>query len=183
MRPRALGDEGGDVVTLPAGNDAALRGLASERRLRRGAGVAGTAGIFTLSALLLPPSLSWSERGAWTRGRPRDFGRPRAGVDVAAAVTASALGFARALPLPLPLLLLFGSSAPTPRAISAMPVSSVPSVPPSSLSPSPSSAGERARLARPLVLALAFAFAFAFAFASASAFASAFAFRSRARML
>ena len=175
MRPRALGDEGGDVVTLPAGNDAALRGLASERRLRRGAGVAGTAGVFTLSALLLVPSLSWSERGAWTRGRPR------AGVDVAVAVTASALGFARALPLPLLLLLLFGSSAPTPRAISAMPVSSVPSVPPSSLSPSPSSAGERARLARPLVLALAFAFAFAFA--SASAFASAFAFRSRARML
>jgi hypothetical protein len=64
LRPRALGDEGGDVVALPASNDdAALRGLASERRLRReGAGVAGTAGVFTLSALLLPPSLSCPER-------------------------------------------------------------------------------------------------------------------------
>ena len=177
MRPRALGDDGGDFVTLPAGNDnAVLRGLASERRLRREAGVAGTAGVFMLSALLLPQSLSWSERGAWTRARARDFGRPRprAGVDVAAAVTVSAIGFARTtLPLSLLLPLLFGPCALMPRAISAMPVSSVPSVRSSSSSPLPSSAGERARLARPLLLAPALALAFA----------SAFAFRSRARML
>jgi hypothetical protein len=31
LRPRALGDEGGDVALL-AGDDGALRGLATERR-------------------------------------------------------------------------------------------------------------------------------------------------------
>lgn len=63
LRPRALGDEGGDVP-LPAGDDAALRGLASERRLWRegreaGAGVAVAAGALPV----LPASLSCSERG------------------------------------------------------------------------------------------------------------------------
>lgn len=181
LRPRALGDEGGDVaVALPV-----LRGLASERRLRLGpeAGVTGTAGAaFTLSALLLPPpSLSCPrprperpERGgARTRTRDRDCDRPRAGVlagvDVAVAaapiIIISALGFARALPLVL--VVLFGPSAPTPRAISAMPVSSVPSEPPSSLLSS--SGGGRARLVRPLALA--------------PAPVPAVAFGSRARML
>ena len=61
LRPRVLGDEGGDVA-LPAGDDAALRGLASERRLwreGRDAGVAGVAGALPL----FPTSLSGSERG------------------------------------------------------------------------------------------------------------------------
>ena len=161
LRPRALGDEGGDVA-LPPDDDAALRGLASERRLCRGearVAVAATVGALAL-LLLTPPSLSCcSERGTWTRTRDREHPRPRPGVDVdVAAAAISALDFgARALPLPLPLplslLLLFEPSAPTPRAISAMPVSPVPSVPPSSSSPSPSSAVGRARLARPLVLA------------------------------
>lgn len=60
LRPRALGDEGGEVA-LPADDDAALCGLASERRrLRREAGVSVAA-----SALpLLPTSLPCSERGS-----------------------------------------------------------------------------------------------------------------------
>ena len=158
LRPRVLGDEGGDVVALPGDGVAALRGLASERRRpRREAGVtAATAGAFTLSALSLSPSLSCTERGAWTRTRGRP--RPRLGVGVGVdvdipAANISALGFAFARALPLPLL--FGPSEPTPRAISAMPVSPVPSEPPSSSSPPASTGGGRARLARPLVLALA----------------------------
>jgi hypothetical protein len=63
---------------------------------------------------------------------------------------------ARALLLLLPLLLVFGLSVSTSRTISTMSESSVPSKPPSS------SAGGRARLARPLVLAPAPAFFFAF---------------------
>lgn len=62
LRPRVLGDEGGDVV-FPAGDDAALRGLASERRLCREGREAGVGG----TARALPPfstSLSCSERGA-----------------------------------------------------------------------------------------------------------------------
>jgi hypothetical protein len=53
LRPRALGDEGGNVA-LPGDVDAVLRGLVSERRSRCAAGVAGT--------LLLPPSPSCPER-------------------------------------------------------------------------------------------------------------------------
>jgi len=166
LRPRVLGDEGGDV-TLPAGDDAALLGLAFERRLWREAGVEVGAG----GALpLLPTSLSCSKAGTWTRTRDRGRPRPRAGVDAGVAVgtVSAALGFgARALLL-LSLLLLslplaFGLSASTPRAISAIPVSSVPLETPSSSSPSPSSAGGRARLARPLVLAPAPARSFGFA--------------------
>ena len=59
LRPRVLGDEGGDVA-LPAGDEEALRGLASERRLRREAGVAVAAGAFPL----LPTSLPCSECGS-----------------------------------------------------------------------------------------------------------------------
>ena len=166
LRPRALGDEGGDVA-LPPDDDAALRGLASERRLCREearVAVAATAGALAL-LLLTPPSLSCcSERGTWTRTRDRERPCPPPGIDVdvaAAAAAISALGFgARAFPLPLPLLLLFEPSTPSPRAISAMPVSFVPSIPPSSSSPSPSLAVGRARLARPLVLAPARALRF-----------------------
>jgi hypothetical protein len=164
LRPRALGDEGGDVVVLRAGDDAALRGLAYERRLWREAGVAVAVAVAAGALPVIPTSLSC---GSWTRTRTRDRGRgrprPRAGVDAGVtAVTPSALGFgARALLLPLPLLLAFGPSASTPLAISAMSVSSVPSKPPSSSPPSPSSAGGRARLARPLVLAPAPTFFFA----------------------
>jgi hypothetical protein len=108
---RALGDEGGDVA-LPADNDAALRVLASEHRLRRESGVAVAAGALPL----LPTSHSCSERGICTRTRGRGHPRPRAGVDAGvAAVTLSALGFgARALILSLSLLLVFGPSASTP---------------------------------------------------------------------
>jgi hypothetical protein len=65
LRPRALGDEGGDVA-LPAGDDAALRGLASERRLWREGREAGAgAGVEVAPGALpvLPTSLSCSERG------------------------------------------------------------------------------------------------------------------------
>ena len=80
LRPRVLGDEGGDV-TLLAGDDAALRGFASERSLWRGAGVAGDgaalrglaserrlwrdAGVAVAAGALplLPTSLPCSERG------------------------------------------------------------------------------------------------------------------------
>ena len=71
LRPRALGDEGGDVAALLAGDDGALRGLASERSFWRGAGVAGDgaalrglaserrlwreAGVVAVAAGALPP--------------------------------------------------------------------------------------------------------------------------------
>ena len=89
--------------------------------------------------------------------RNRVCPRPRAGVDAGvAAVTASSLSFgACALRLPFTLLLVFGLGVSTPRAISAMPVSLVPSEPPSLSLPSPSLAGGQVRLARSLVLALA----------------------------
>jgi hypothetical protein len=119
LRPRGIGEDGGDAALLP--DDAALRGLASERRLRRVEGARAT-GAPERPALLLPASLSGSP-GISTRTRAC------AGIDVAAA--AEDLGFARALPLllalalALPLPLRFWPSSPTPCAISAMPVSSV----------------------------------------------------------
>lgn len=58
LRPRALGDEGGDVVVLRAGDDAALRGLASERRLWREAGVAVALADAAGALPVIPTSLS-----------------------------------------------------------------------------------------------------------------------------
>ena len=57
LRPRVLGDEGGDVA-LPAGDDAALRGLASERRLWREGRETGVAVAAGALPALLPTSLS-----------------------------------------------------------------------------------------------------------------------------
>ena len=141
LRPR-LGDSGGAACLLVLEGDAAvLRDLAPERRLREEEAGA-EAGAPALPALLLSASLSGT-RGVRMRTRAR------AGVDDVAAA-AAALGFARALPLPA---LPFWPSAPTPRAISAMPVSSVPSEPPWSSSATSSSPSDgRARL-RLLVLA------------------------------
>jgi hypothetical protein len=145
LRPRGLGDSVNSdsdpvaattaalflVMALAGGEAAVLRGLAIERRLREAGADEGVAAL-GLPRLLPCASLSCA-RGVCMRTRAR----PRAGVNGVAA--ASALGFARALPLPLPLIAPFWSppSASTPRAISAIPVSSVPSESPS---PSQSSA-------------------------------------------
>ena len=146
--------------------DTVLRGLAAERRLRAtvpGAGEdvdaeagvpttragAEAGGARTLPALLLSASLSPAVRGAFRRTR-------RAGVSVAPAgvVRGNEDVDFRAVCLVLRGPLAFCPSAPTPRAISAMPLSSVilealPSSSSSSSLSAKSPGGGRARLTRP----------------------------------
>ena len=145
--------------------DTLLRGLAAGRRLRAtvpGAGEdvdaeagvptaradagAEAGGARTLPALLLSASLSPAVRGAFRRTR-------RAGVSVAPVVVRGNVDF-RAVCLVRRGPLAFCPSAPTPRAISAMPLSSVnldalPSSSSSSSLSAKSPGGGRARLTRP----------------------------------
>ncbi len=183
LRPRDPGDESGGEAAVAAAagvagagvegalavetglrvGDGVLRGFVAGRRLREAnaagagedadadAGVPTTAdveagGALTLPALLLSASLSLAPRGALMRTRAL------AGVSVVAA--ADALDFlATALVLRGPLA--FCPIAPTPRAISAIPLSSVylEALPSSSSSSSSlsvrSPGGGRARLTRP----------------------------------